>query len=137
MFNTQKINVDFELFKKLCNFVLEKEKRDGTLNIIFVGMNEMSKYNLYRGKEEPTDVLSFEGEMPNFLGEIYICPQYVQENAEYFGVQFQEELIRVCVHGILHLLGYDHEKDEEEAKKMFEVQERYVADFSSLLDKSS
>jgi probable rRNA maturation factor len=131
------MNLDLDLFKKLCDYVLKREKREGSLNVIFVGTDEIAKYNRYRGKEEPTDVLSFESELPDFLGEIYICPTYVKENAKYFKVPFQEEMIRVCVHGILHLLGYDHEKNEEDAKKMFDVQERYVADFSTSLDKSS
>ncbi len=131
------MKIDTHLFKKLCDYVLKREKSNGRLNVIFVSLNEIARYNRYRGKEEPTDVLSFEGELPGFLGEIYICPEYVKENSEYFKVPFEEEMIRVCVHGILHLLGYDHESNDEKAKEMFELQERYVTDFSVSLDKSS
>ncbi|WP_051962912.1 rRNA maturation RNase YbeY [Mesoaciditoga lauensis] len=136
VFNAQQIPLNVEMFQKLCDYVLKREKREGTLNVVFVGLEEISEYNRYRKKEGPTDVLSFEGDPP-FLGEIYICPEYVKENAKYFKVPFEEEMIRVCIHGILHLLGYDHERDEKDAEKMFDIQERYVADFSTFFDKSS
>lgn len=59
-------------------------------------------------------------------GDIIICPQKIKENASQFGVSFKKELTRVLVHGILHLLGYEHEMAERKAKKMEKRQEYYL-----------
>jgi rRNA maturation RNase YbeY len=78
----------------------------------------------YRGIERPTDVLSFsmsEGNGPapgTVLGDIVICvPKALSQSKEY-GVPFSEELLRLLVHGLLHLLGYDHERGPYQKKKM-------------------
>ena len=92
----------------------------------------MQKLNKkFRGKNKPTDVLAFgensKFQIPNsklnYLGEIVICPEVVKENGKKFGADSKKEIIKVFVHGIFHLSGYDHEKSEEEAKKM-EVKEQ-------------
>ena len=97
----------------------------------------MAYYNRYRNAEGSTDVLSFRYATSELLGEIYVCPECVKENSEYFRVPFGEEMVRVCIHGILHLFGYDHEEDEDKAKVMFEKQEAYVQEFSDSLDNIS
>lgn len=78
----------------------------------------------YRGKDEPTDVLSFaqsdEDSFPDpegeggfdVLGDIIISLDTLQRNAEYFTVPFKQELQRVIIHGILHLLGEDHRTND-------------------------
>ncbi|MBC7322183.1 MAG: rRNA maturation RNase YbeY, partial [Acetomicrobium sp.] len=92
----------------------------------------------HRGIDEPTDVLSFplweeEGTfcMPEeiagevSLGDIVICPYVVAENARVLGKNPEEELKLIYVHGLLHLLGYDHATPEEEAI-MWKKQEEYL-----------
>jgi probable rRNA maturation factor len=80
----------------------------------------------YRQKDQVTDVLSFaEGDVendgikhPRLLGELVICPKQVKDDAKEAKVSFKYELAWVTVHGILHLLGYDHETGENDAKTM-------------------
>ena len=64
----------------------------------------------YRGKDRPTDVLSFAFKDPDLLGEIYISLQRVRVQARAYGLSYDEELKRVLIHGLLHLMGYDHHK---------------------------
>lgn len=68
----------------------------------------------YRGKDSPTDVLSFPQNDPNLLGDVVISLETASKQAEEFGHSLQNEVERLLVHGILHLLGYDHETPEEE-----------------------
>ena len=85
-------------------------------------MKELNKK--YRRKNRETDVLSFPGEKE---GEVIICPSVVKKNAKNFGSSFKSELVRILIHGILHLLGYDHEKSKKEAIKMEKKQAYYLA----------
>lgn len=85
----------------------------------------------HMGKSGPTDVLSFpletlqpgvptaRGELgpPVALGDVVICPQVVRSRATAIGVDFEDEMALMVVHGLLHLLGYDHVEDED-AKQM-------------------
>jgi probable rRNA maturation factor len=87
----------------------------------------------YRGMARPTDVLSFpmsEGDslVPGgLLGDIVICvPKALSQSQEY-GVSFYDELLRLLVHGLLHLLGYDHERGSYQKRKM-ERKERELLD---------
>ncbi|GAE33399.1 rRNA maturation RNase YbeY [Halalkalibacter akibai] len=94
----------------------------------------------YRDKDQPTDVISFalneqgEGElhlvedlnMPNILGDIIISAAHIQSQAEEYGHSFERELGFLAVHGMLHLLGYDHMTEAEE-KEMFSRQEDILA----------
>lgn len=137
VYNDQEIPISVPVVQEICKRILASEQREAMINIVFVKLEKIAEYNKYRNVEGPTDVLSFGYDSPGLLGEIYVCPQYVRENAKYFKVSFGEELTRVCVHGILHLLGYDHETSESDAKKMFEKQENYVRELSDFCDKIS
>ena len=93
------------------------------LSIVFVGPRAMQSLNrAYRGKDYATDVLSFvyedhsEGNV--LLGDIVIAPSVAVENARRFGTGAEAEIRRLLVHGILHLLGYDHEADRGEMKRI-------------------
>jgi probable rRNA maturation factor len=104
----------------------------GDLNICFVNDHEIAQLNRkYRGKPKPTDVLSFPQngngnsakrftEIPgtNFLGEIAISPQAARRNAKQFGRTLNEELRILMLHGVLHLMGYDHETDHGEMERI-------------------
>jgi probable rRNA maturation factor len=109
------------------------------LSIAFCGDAYIKELNgQYRGKDEATDVLSFEqGERfddpelgERFLaGDVLISLDTLKANAEYFGVPVGEELKRLIVHGILHLSGRDH-ADNDPAREMLVLQEKVLAGLS-------
>ena len=126
-----------EFLKKIAKIVLEGEgKGKSDLSIALIGPGKMRGLNKrYLGKNRVTDVLAF-GENSKFqipnskfrgIGEIVICLREVKKNAKKFKLSFEKELARVLIHGILHLLGYDHEKDEKEAEKMREKENYYLS----------
>ena len=129
--NLTTVKVDEEFFKKIAEKVLEEEsaswrKGNKNLSIALIGQGRIRELNKrYRGKTRVTDVLAF----PNNefdLGEIVICLREVKKNAQRFNSTFKKELARVSIHGILHLLGYDHEKSDAQAKKTEEKQNYYL-----------
>ncbi|AGX05562.1 MULTISPECIES: rRNA maturation RNase YbeY [Bacillus] len=123
-----------EQVEKLLNFAAEKENVEAgsELSVTFVTNDRIQEINReYRDKDKPTDVISFameelgEGEteiagegIPRVLGDIIISIQRTEEQAGEYGHSFERELGFLAVHGFLHLLGYDHETDEEE-REMF------------------
>jgi len=112
--NLTTVSIDEEFLKKVAEKVLEGEKAKGELSIALVGQGRIRELNKkYRGKNRVTDVLAFPS---NGLGEIVICLREVKKNAKRFGSSFEKELATCLIHGILHLLGYDHEKMEEKQK---------------------
>jgi len=92
---------------------LEKEFSSLTkINIIFLNKKDIKKLNQqYRKKREVTDVLSFNIDSNTLLGEIYICPEYVINSID--KKDFQKQTIRLIIHGILHLEGYNHKEKFE------------------------
>lgn len=99
-------------------------KQDISVNIIFVKEKEIKRLNReYRRVDNVTDVLSFS--LDN-TSEVYICPKYV--NRSFKGDKYIEEIVRLAIHGILHLLGYDHQGKFEEgnSEEIFKIQEEKV-----------
>jgi len=99
------------------------------VSIVFVGSKTMRSLNrTWLGKDYATDVLSFSyGERidgADFLGEVVIAPAVAAEHAKQWRTAFEKEMRALLVHGILHLLGYDHEKDGGE---MLRLQSRLMA----------
>ncbi len=140
--NLTTFSINEEFLKKIAEGVLTGEsKREGDLSIALVGPGRMKKINKsYRGKNRATDILSFPEskirlkqfrigplQKSESLGEIVICLEEVKKNAERYKSDFETELSRVLIHGLLHLLGYDHEKSEEEAEKMEKKQNHYLS----------
>ena len=138
--NLTNFSVDKKSFSQVAKKVLSGEnRRIENISLAFVDKTEIKKLNKkFRKKNKPTDVLAF-GENPksnppaggqnpkcNYLGEIVICPEVVAENAKKYGVTKKQEMTKVFVHGVLHLLGYDHEKLEE-AEDMEFRQEKYLS----------
>lgn len=88
------------------------------LSILFVGDKKMARLNAeFRGVHKSTDVLSFEAAIPaagdeaqRVLGDIVISVPMAELQAKAYGLGFYEEIRRLLIHGVLHLLGYDHEK---------------------------
>jgi probable rRNA maturation factor len=98
------------------------------LSIALVSDVQIKRLNkLYRNKDKPTDVLSFPiGEKVEdwlILGDIVISVDTAKRQAQALGHSLEEELKRLLVHGLVHLLGYDHELGGEEEKKFFELEE--------------
>ncbi|MBZ9572302.1 rRNA maturation RNase YbeY [Patescibacteria group bacterium] len=129
------INKNF--LKKVTKKVLETEgQKNYYLSIALVGQGRIKKINQeYRGENRTTDVLSFPEKklkkkfiqpIANPLGEIIICLKEVKKNAKRFGSNFKKELSTCLIHGILHLLGYNHEKSKKEAEKTEKKQKYYL-----------
>ncbi len=124
--------------RKFIDFALKYLKLDNVIfNVIIVDNEEIHKINReYRNIDRPTDVISFALEDDDtfikmdkrILGDIYISIDKAKEQAEEYGHALLRELCFLTIHGILHLLGYDHmEKDEEEI--MFGLQERILTEY--------
>ena len=93
--------------------------------VVFVSRAKIKKLNSnFRQKNEPTDILSFESLDPSSLGELVLSPQVVRAQSKRTGLGYHEELCYMVLHGLLHLLGYDHETSKKEAKLMFALQNR-------------
>lgn len=118
--------LDLGAFERLASFVLDREDvpAHSELSIAIVGAEEMTELNSrYRGIDGPTDVLSFEcddpcpvpGDEPVTLGDVVVAPEVAEEQARELGHTVEEELNLLLVHGILHLLGYTHDEDEQAA----------------------
>ncbi|MCF0215536.1 MAG: rRNA maturation RNase YbeY [Fibrobacteraceae bacterium] len=91
--------------------LLKEENTEKNVNIVLCSdefVREMNKN--YRGLDKVTDVLSYEWNEDDFLGEIYIAREQVKRQAPEYGNSFFAEMKRVIVHGLLHLSGYDHIK---------------------------
>lgn len=118
----EKIKAGFLI--KIAQEVLRKEKRN--LSIALVGEKRMKELNRkYRRKNRATDVLSF-AQKEIGLGEIVLCPSQIKKNSRKLSITFIKELVKVLIHGILHLQGYDHEKSEKEAKFMENKENYYL-----------
>ena len=99
------------------------------LSVTFLTAESMRALNRdYHGVDDVTDVLAFGlGEDP-LVGDIYISPETAEASARELGLDRGEEILRLVIHGILHLLGHDHPAGEARyASPMFELQERLLA----------
>ena len=135
-------NDDFlykDIIEKVVNKALETEKvENASCSIIIVDNAYIQKLNKeYRGIDRITDVISFALEddksmvIPNdirLLGDIYISFDKAKEQAKDYGHSIERELCFLAVHGIYHLLGYNHET-KEEAEIMFKKQEEVLMEY--------
>jgi probable rRNA maturation factor len=112
-----------EAFERLGAFVMAREEvpASAELSVAVVGADEMAHLNeRYRGVAGPTDVLSFGcddpcpagSDEPITLGDVIIAPEIAERQAAELGTTVEEELNLLLVHGVLHLLGYEHDEDE-------------------------
>jgi len=129
------VGVDFK-YDYLTKVLKRGLKHEGVLNacfsVVFVGEEKIREINReYRGIDKVTDVISFALEdsqeeisykSVRMLGDIYICISRAKEQAQEYGHSLKRELSFLALHGLLHLLGYDHMEKEDE-KVMFELQE--------------
>ena len=135
-------NNDFpyeDIIEKVVSKTFEIERvKNASCSIIIVDNSYIHKLNKeYRGIDKITDVISFALEddksmvIPDdirLLGDIYISLDRAKEQAKEYGHSLKRELCFLAVHGIYHLLGYDHEK-EEEAEVMFKKQEEVLKEY--------
>ncbi len=124
---------DYAYLKDVLDYTLEHEQvKKAIFSIIFVDEKEIQTLNrTYRNKDAVTDVISFAFEDNadivyndncRVLGDIYVCIPRMQSQAIEYGHSEKRELSFLCVHGLLHLLGYDHMNSADE-KEMFDLQE--------------
>ena len=118
--------------KRLQNFLVRAQRAvrlpADAFTVCFVTDAEIARWNrAYRGKNRPTDVLSFPVDRrksalraaakpisrsrQSYIGDVAIAPAVAQRNAHRFGRTFEDEMRILILHGILHLMGYDHETD--------------------------
>jgi probable rRNA maturation factor len=121
--NRQDLAVDEAGLAALAEKTLRAERvASGELSLSFVGDEEMEDlHQRYLGEPGPTDVLSFPMAEDGLLGDIVICPAEARRNNADLG----SELRLLVVHGVLHLLGYDHER-EDERRAMWARQDSYL-----------
>jgi probable rRNA maturation factor len=139
-FNESKINIDeyIKELKRLIAYAIKHEKEKKLeFNIIFVDNEYIRKLNKkYRNIDKETDVLSFalednkkfETKGNRILGDIYISIEKAKTQADEYNHSLLRELAFLMIHGFLHLLGYDHEKGEDE-KIMFSKQELILSEY--------
>lgn len=104
------------LTKRWLKLVAESEiKRIGDVNVIFCSDNYILDVNIkYLQHDYFTDIITFDYCEKSILsGDLFISIDSVRENANFYGTEFKEELNRVIVHGLLHLIGYDDHSPED------------------------
>lgn len=134
----QEVPVDGAALRGFAETVLTAEGLPpGTeLSIMLVGPDQIAEYNRrFMEREGPTDVLAFPledlrpgaiptpvaNEPPLTLGDVFLCPAEIRRRAEREGFDFEDFMFLLTAHGILHLLGYDH--DDEAAAELMESRE--------------
>jgi rRNA maturation RNase YbeY len=137
--NEQTFPVDVQKLKQNARIILAAlDYDDFDLGILLATPEVIHEYNrTYRDKDKPTDIISFAyhqipageriealSDEDKNLGDLIICPSYVHDDLERWGQTFEQRMNVLLVHGICHLLGYDHEKDED--YEVMKIQEDYL-----------
>jgi probable rRNA maturation factor len=135
-------NTDTNRIKSLADFSLRSLgiHPESELSISLVDMEEMSSLHMrWLDESGPTDVLSFpmdelkpnsSSDGPGILGDIVLCPAYAKKQAAEIGHSLQDELEVLVVHGVLHLLGFDHRENDEKTM-MFSRQDEILREWRS------
>lgn len=108
---------DTQMFTQILNrlSLVHKKIPQSQVELLLTGDARLQELNkAYRGKDRPTDVLSFPLDDPQNLGQIVISLDRAKAQAKELGQSTEEELRFLFAHGVLHLLGYDHHDPEEE-----------------------
>lgn len=129
-------NEDYSYLDELLEIANKKLNIDGIFDIIFIDDERIHTLNLeYRKIDRPTDVISFalndnqnnfKSEI-NVLGDIFISIPRMKEQAQEYNHSEKRELSFLCIHGLLHLLGFDHMNEQDE-KIMFDLQKEVLND---------
>ncbi|WP_020574570.1 rRNA maturation RNase YbeY [Actinopolymorpha alba] len=140
--NESGMEVDERELVRLARFVLDRMRvhPQAELSMVLVDEDTMAEHHLrWMDEPGPTDVLAFpmdelrpgrDGEEPptGLLGDVVLCPQVAERQAKEAGHGAEDELHLLAVHGILHLLGYDHAEPEEH-QEMFGLQARLLGEW--------
>ncbi|MGI8700901.1 MAG: rRNA maturation RNase YbeY [Nocardioidaceae bacterium] len=143
--NESGVDLDLGEFTRLARFAIRRMRvhPQAVLCLKLVDETTMSDYNQrFMGTSGPTDVLSFpmdelrpgregEPEQEGILGDMALCPQYAAAQAPKYSRSADDEMQLLTIHGILHLLGYDHAEPEEE-REMFSLQEALLAEWRTV-----
>jgi probable rRNA maturation factor len=133
--------VDADLIEAAVRATLQQQRQSGTIevSVLVTTADEIHRLNReYRRIDAPTDVLSFADDgdasgfvippgMPKYIGDIAISWQHVEQQAREYGHSERRELAFLTVHGLLHLLGYDHERGPDDDAVMQSHQEEIMA----------
>jgi probable rRNA maturation factor len=144
--NESGVAVDEPSIVAAARFVLDRMQvsRLAELSVALVGLDVMAElHERYLDLPGPTDVMAFPMDEldssrrpdapepgPALLGDLVLCPKFARDQASKAGHSLMEELHLLTVHGVLHLLGYDHAEPAEE-REMFTLQKRILADFKT------
>ena len=140
--NLTNFSMDEEILKSLANFALQKLgiHPDSELSISLVDEDEMSSLHVrWLNESGPTDVLSFPMDElkpesavngPGILGDIVLCPKFAEAQAKSAGQTLEKEIELLMVHGVLHLLGFDH-RESDEKTIMFSQQDEILREWRS------
>jgi probable rRNA maturation factor len=143
--NESGVDLDITEFVRLARFTLKRLRvhPEAELCLKLVDEATIAEFNSrYLGKSGPTDVLSFpmdelrpghEGDLDDagILGDMLLCPQYATAQAPTYSRAPEDEMHLLTIHGILHLLGYDHAEPGEE-QEMFALQARLLAEWQGV-----
>lgn len=141
--NSSSVQFNQKTMQKILDGVVQRLLKNNTLKnktklkkdevtLVFVSMAQMKRLNhQFRQRNYATDVLSFAPTSSESLGELVFCPAVLKKQAEQNEHSWGHEFCYLLIHGVLHLLGYDHEISPQQEKKMFLLQDRL---FSQLTD---
>lgn len=126
-----RVAVSAARLRAACTVVLRAGRvRDALVSLTLLTPPRMAAMNRrHLGRAGATDVIAFGFRDPQgaVLGDVYLCPAVARANAARFGVGVREELVRLAVHGTLHVLGHDHPAGEARVRSpMWRRQERFV-----------
>lgn len=131
LFEEAKINIKPTHIEKVASFFANSADKKfsnikkGTVHLISQNTKDITRLNKQLfSRNCPTDVISINSYGEKLIGELYICPKQINDNASEYNTEYKKEFIRVLIHGILHLAGFDHKKGYEKSdEEMFRKQE--------------
>jgi probable rRNA maturation factor len=141
--NESAFEIDEAALQRLASYCLDAMRVHADADVAIVLVDEAAMEQLHvqwMGEPGPTDVLSFPMDElrpgtddtitpPGVLGDVVLCPQVAELQAEGAGHSIMEELLMLTAHGLLHLLGFDH-ADPDEEKEMFSLQRDLLVGFA-------
>ena len=137
-----KLDAPEDVVTSILEYGEKKLNMNGNFSLSFVDSQEIQSLNRdYRAKDEVTDILTFSQEdgeeFPSFTdekeyGAVFINLDRMKENAHEFSSSEREELLRLCLHGLLHLTGHDHATNDFEKEEMLILQEQLLASYLKL-----
>jgi len=137
IFNNQsaiKINLNSACLKRILLNILKMEGKSGfSLNFVFVDNHQIRKLNrAFLKKNRITDVIAFGYDNQELFptkgisGDIAVCAEVARRKSKELNIDFNKEVLRYCIHGLLHILGYDDLKTRQKTR-MWEKQEYYLS----------